>query len=437
LGLVLGGIYGIAASGLVLTYTTSGIFNFAHGAIAMLAAFAYWQLRVDWGWPAPLALFVVLGVLAPLLGGLLHVGIMRGLRDTTVVTKIVVTVALMLGFLALSLWIWPPTGIAPRILPKFFGFTRTVTIFGTRITYHELIALGLAVVIAIALRFLFFQTRTGVAMRAVVDDPNLLELNGGRPERLAAVSWALGAFLAALAGILITPILGGALDANTLTLLVIDAFAAAMFGRLRSVPRTFLGATVLGLANNYVLAYFPSRWTWTTNFRISLPMIMLFVVLVVLRQDPLRGTTIARSRERFRLPGIRSAAVWGLVLLAVMFLLRALMEPTAVSTMALGMTFAIMALSLVLLTGFAGEINLAAVSFGGIGTVIVFHYGLHGHGLDQRITVWGLLLAALVCAVVGALVALPALRLRGLYLALATMAFGVFVTNVVLLDNRP
>src|SRR5207253_4298371 len=104
---------------------------------------------------------------------------------------------------------------------------RRVTVFGSSVTWHGLMALGMAVVIAIALRFLFFQTRTGVAMRAVVDDPSLLELNGGRPERLAAFSWALGAFLAALAGILITPILGGALDANTLTLLVIDAFAAA------------------------------------------------------------------------------------------------------------------------------------------------------------------------------------------------------------------
>ena len=68
LGLVTGGVYGIAASGLVVTYTTSGIFNFAHGAVAMLAAFTYWQLRFGWGWPAPIALLVVLGVLAPLLG---------------------------------------------------------------------------------------------------------------------------------------------------------------------------------------------------------------------------------------------------------------------------------------------------------------------------------------------------------------------------------
>ena len=81
LGLVTGGVYGIAASGLVVTYTTSGIFNFAHGAVAMLAAFTYWQLRFGWGWPAPIALLVVLGVLAPLLGAALYGVVMRGLRD--------------------------------------------------------------------------------------------------------------------------------------------------------------------------------------------------------------------------------------------------------------------------------------------------------------------------------------------------------------------
>src|SRR2546421_5337835 len=97
LGLVSGGVYGIAASGLVVTYTTSGIFNFAHGAVAMLGAFAYWQVRFDWGWPAPIALLVVLGVAAPLLGALLHVGVMRGLRDTAEVTRIIVPISVMLG----------------------------------------------------------------------------------------------------------------------------------------------------------------------------------------------------------------------------------------------------------------------------------------------------------------------------------------------------
>ena len=87
IGLVTGGVYGIAASGLVVTYTTSGIFNFAHGAVAMLAAFTYWQMRWGWGWPAPIALLVVLGVLAPLLGAALYGVVMRGLRNVSEVAR--------------------------------------------------------------------------------------------------------------------------------------------------------------------------------------------------------------------------------------------------------------------------------------------------------------------------------------------------------------
>ncbi len=129
-------------------------------------------------------------------------------------------------------------------------------------------------------------------MRGVVDDPSLLQLNGLNPERLAALSWAMGSFLAVLAGVLVTPISGGALAAESLTLLVIDAFAAAVFGRLRSVPRTFVGALVLGLGANYILAYFPKSWSWASDFRVSFPMVMLFVVLIVLPQDRLRGATV-------------------------------------------------------------------------------------------------------------------------------------------------
>jgi len=435
LGLVLGAVYGIAASGLVVTYTTSGIFNFAHGAVAMLGAFAYWQVRVAWGWPAPLALLLVLGVAAPLLGALLYTVVMRGLRDTAEVTKIVVPVSVMLGFLALSTWVWDPTPSSPRTITKFFGANKQVSIAGVNVSWHEILAVAIAVAIALGLRFLFFRTRQGVAMRGVVDDPALLQLTGGRPERLATLSWALGAFLAALAGVLITPIQGGALTATALTLLVIDAFAAAMFGRLRSLPRTFLGAIALGLAASYVIGYFPSeRWTWTGSFRISLPMIVLFVVLLVLPQDRLRGATVLRTRERFRLPTLRSAAGSGIVLVVVVVLLQGIMADTAVNTLAFGMTLAVVALSLVLLTGYGGEINLAAMSFGAIGSIVIFHLGVNGTGPAGRTTLWGYLLAAVVCALVGALVALPALRLRGLYLALATMAFGVFVSRFVLAE---
>jgi branched-subunit amino acid ABC-type transport system permease component len=433
-GLVLGGVYGIAASGLVLTYNTSGIFNFAHGAEAMLGAFVYWDVRYDLHWPAPLALIVVVGIFGPVMGGLLYVGIMRGLRNTAEVTKIVVTVALMLGMLYLSQWIWNP--VTPRTDQQFFGPRSNVHIFGAEVSVHELIALGAAVAIAVGLRLLFYRTRVGVAMRGIVDDPNLLQLNGHNPDRLAALSWAMGAFLAVLAGVLVTPISGGALGANALTLLIIDAFAAAMFGRLRSIPRTFVGALVLGLSVNYVLAYFPKTWQWTSDFRISLPMIILFLILIVLPQDRLRGAA-SRTRERAHLPTMRTAVIAGAVLVAIVVLVRQLMVDSDVTTLTVGMCYAIVALSLTLLTGYAGEINLAALSFGGIGAMVVFHLGIVGHGLAARTELWAVICGVATAAAVGGLIALPALRLRGLYLALATFAFGVFLTDMVLMDVNP
>ncbi|HET8618476.1 MAG TPA: branched-chain amino acid ABC transporter permease, partial [Acidimicrobiales bacterium] len=119
-------------------------------------------------------------------------------------------------------------------------------------------------------------------------------------------------------------------------------------------------------------------------------------------------------------------------LVAGMWLLRSILAPTAVNDLAFAMTASVIALSLVLLTGYAGEINLAVLSFGAIGAIVVHHFGIAGSGRDARSTIGGYVLAAVVCALVGALVALPSLRLRGLYLALSTMAFGVFVSNMIL-----
>ena len=159
LGLVTGAVYGIAASGLVLTYTTSGIFNFAQGAMAMLAAFTYWQFRYGWNWPAPLALFAVIVVLAPLLGAVLYLGIMRGLRQTADVTKIVVTIGIMLGLIALAQWIWNP-GV-PRTDDLFFGNAAKFRVLGVYVTDHEAIALGCGVLIAVGIRLLFTRPAPG------------------------------------------------------------------------------------------------------------------------------------------------------------------------------------------------------------------------------------------------------------------------------------
>jgi branched-subunit amino acid ABC-type transport system permease component len=367
-----------------------------------------------------------------LLGAVLDIGIMRGLRNTSEITKITVTIALTIGAVPLANWIWNP--LTPRRLDYFFGSDNSISVFGSKVTYHEFIALGCAVAIALGLRFLFTRSYIGVAMRGVVDDPDLLRLNGGKPLRLATFSWALGAFLAALAGILITPILGGSLDPNQLTLLVIDAFAAAVFGRLRSVPRTFLGAVIIGLADNYVVGYLGDT-PLVSHFRESLSMILLFIALLLLPSDRLRGASVIRVRERFHVPSVRQALLWAVILVVGMYLLRRLMAATALNDMNIGLGFALIALSLVPLTGYAGELNLAPLAFGAIGAIVAFHNGIAGSTVNSYMTIWGLILAFVVCALVGGLVALPALRLRGLYLALATMAFGVFVSHMLLEDS--
>src|SRR4030088_2989134 len=108
IGLSTGAIYALAASGLVLTYKTSGIFNLSQGATGMLSAFVYWQMRFVWAWPAPLALTITLLVLCPLYGALVEKFLIRGLRGTSEVVRLSVTVALLVAAIGVANWVWPP-----------------------------------------------------------------------------------------------------------------------------------------------------------------------------------------------------------------------------------------------------------------------------------------------------------------------------------------
>jgi branched-chain amino acid transport system permease protein len=409
-GLSLAAIYAVISSGLVLTYATTGIFNFAHGAIGMLAAFAYWQLRFDWGWPAPLALAVVLLVLAPGFGLLLERVVMRGLVGTSEATKLVVSISLLVGIIGLANLIWEPGRSRPN--SKFFDGQK-VDLGVTTITYHEAITIVTAVVVALGLRFLLYRTRIGVSMRANVDDRSLTLLNGARPDRIALLSWAVGCSLAAVGGILIAPSLS--LESASLSLLIVNAYAAAIFGRLRSLPLTFVGALVIGLTEGYLGAYLPSN-QYLAAFRSAAAPIILFVVLLVLPNPRLR--TRGQLREFFPAP-----TTSGMGMLAGGVVIASVVMVTTLDTSSLisyGQIFplAIVALSLVPLVGYAGQISLAQLSFAGVGAIAAAHHGEGGSPL-------GIVLAVVLAALVGGLVALPVLRLSGIYLALATAAFAV------------
>ena len=422
-GLALGAIYAISASGLVVTYTTSGVFNFAHGAIGMLMAFVYWQLRFHQHWPAPLAGLVVIFVAAPLLGALIERSMIRKLNINDTGTTLVVTLGLMVTLIGVCYLIWIPT--INRTLPPFFGAGAHLTAFGHRITYMRLVTVGVAALVAGSLRLLFYRTRVGIAMRAVVDDRDLTALNGVTPAKVSLLSWAIGASLAALAGVLQASI--SRLEVLSLVFLVVNGFAAAMVGRLKNLPLTFAGALCLGLLNAYVVGYVPLHG-YLQELVPALPTLFLFAVLLVLPAVRLRTGRVVGTRE----PRVASAQQSALA--AVSFDLATavvvnLLHGTSLTAAGQGMAIGIVGLSLVLLTGYGGQVSLCQYTFLGVGAFVFAKVAAHGNPL-------GLLIVAAVGAVVGAVVALPALRLQGLYLALSTLAFGQLAYYMFFLEPQ-
>jgi branched-chain amino acid transport system permease protein len=420
-GLVVGSIYALTATGLVVTYITSGIFNFAHGAIGMVAAFVFWELSVKHHWPVPLALAFVILVFAPLVGALIERLLMRRLHGAPIEVSLVIALGLLLFLLGIAFTRWDPS--VPRTLPKFFA-GHSVKIASIVVSYHQLTVVIVAAAVAIGLRLYLFRTRAGIALRAVVDDPDLVALNGATPARVGQLGWALGASLAALAGILLAPLV--TLDILTLTLLVINGYAAALVGRLRSLPLTFVGGVVLGLFESYAVGYLPGKLL--SQIRPTLPIIFLFVVLLVLPETRLRVGQ-PPSRPAMRMPSLRKSVIGAAVLVAVAFLVSGHLSVSDLSVANKGIIFSIILLSLVLLTGYSGQISLAQMTFVGFGAFAMSRIGGGGSW-------WGVLAAVGFGAVAGALVALPALRLRGLYLALSTLAFAEAMDTVFFNNNH-
>jgi branched-chain amino acid transport system permease protein len=415
-GLVTGCVYALTATGLVVTYTTAGVFNVAQGAMGMIAAFTFWQLWQGWHVPLALSLLVVLGVLAPGFGVLVERLLFRRAAGAPADQTLALTLAMLLVLLGVANAAWPP--VEPRMMPRWAG-DGSVRLGALRLSATQLVAIAAAVAVAVALRLLFTRTRIGLAMRAVVDDPDLLAMNGLEPARVQQLAWALSSFLAALAGVLLAPLVQ--LNILNLTLLVVNGYAAAMVGRLRSLPLTAAGALGLGLASSYSIGYLPelglARFGWLqSTLQQGLPMLLLFAVLVVLRPDRLRTATPVQRRAP-RVPGPRRSVGSAVAFVLVAAGLAQVLPNGSLETGARALVLGFVSLSLVLLTGYGGQVSLCTLTFVGLGSYAMAKAGGGGSPL-------GLLAATGLSAAVGVLVALPTLRLRGLYLALATFAFG-------------
>src|SRR6185437_16789990 len=214
----------LAGCGLVLTYKTSNVFNFAFGALATIAAFTFYLLdsALHLGWVVS-ALVAVLG--CGVVIGLLMEPLARQLSKTSLELQIVATVGLLLGIEGFFQLV---AGSETRTFPQYLP-NSTFTIGGAHVTYSQVIVTAAGLVVTIALYAYFRATRLGVAMRGVVENPDLLAISGTSPVMVRRWAWVIGSVVACLAGVLLAPSVN--LDALVLTLLIVQAFGAAAIGR--------------------------------------------------------------------------------------------------------------------------------------------------------------------------------------------------------------
>lgn len=415
-GLTTGAVYAIAAMGLVLTFKTSGVFNFAHGAQAAVGAYLMYSLRnVGLPWPVA-ALFSI--ALVGVVGGLLLERLARALSGKQPSARIVATIGLLVGLQGLLVAIYgAPTIVFERFLPE-----STVEVVGVHVRWSQIITMVLAAVAAAGLYQFFKKSRVGVAMQAVVDDPDLLGMQGINPESVRRTAWIVGSVFAAISGILLAHELN--LDAAILTLLVVQAFGAAALGAFNSLPGTYLGALGIGIGAA-VLPDYLGDFSDLAGQSI-LPFLILFVALIVTPVDKLvdRGSQVVRSVPA---PppvgaGLRRA---GLVVGGGVLLGLPAIAGTDLGVYSQGLASVILFASLFLLVRTSGQVSLCHMAFAGVGAAVTAH--LATAGVPWLLAV---VLGGLAAVPAGVIVAIPAIRLSGVYLAIATFGYGLLVERL-------
>lgn len=426
-GLSGGAIYGLAGSGFVLTYKTSGIFNFAFPAQATIAAYVFYLLHYDsiyvnvhWAWPV--AAVVAVLVFGPLMGLLMEL-VCRGLSSVAVPLQVVATIGLALGVQGGLGLFYQNSGTQSfnQFLPQ-----STFSILGTNVTWGQLILFlfGLATVAGL---YAFFRlSRLGSAMHAVVDNPELLGLTGTSPAVVRRWAWVIGSVFAAAAGVLLAPVLSS-LQSGGLFTLVVASFGASAIGAFSSLPLTFVGGLGIGILGS-LSTKFEQDVSWMAGVQAALPFIVLYVVLLVINRRKLADTRVLRPRtfrRSYNAPW-RVRIVFAMVIVTIL----ALAPTFASGHLALwgeGMIYTILVLSAGLAIKEAGMVTLCQVSFAAVGGVAFAHMASDHH--------WpffaSLLFAGVVAMAVGAFVAIPAIRVSGVFLALATFGFGLALQNLL------
>jgi ABC-type branched-subunit amino acid transport system ATPase component/branched-subunit amino acid ABC-type transport system permease component len=418
IGLTTGAIYGLSAIGFVLTYRTSGIFNFAYGSLAAVAVFFFYWLNVDHGVSWPIAFVLSVFVLGPIMGLLMEL-LAKRLSLTTTALRIVGTIGIVLIVEALGALKYT-SGVQ---FPYFLGRTPAFRIAGVTVLWSQVVIFAIGLCTAILLFLWLRYTLNGMSMRAVVDDPSLLDLTGVSPTRVRRGSWIIGCTLAALSGVLVAQ--GNALDATFVTLLILAGLGAAAVGYFSNLPLTYLGGTLIGVTAALLLKVAASH-PFLQSIPISLPyLVLLFAPLVLPRRKLVTvGESVRRRLTPWKAPG-RVRVVTGLVLVAVLLFVPSLVGVHLVAYTN-GFTKVVMLLSLGLLVKTSNQVSLCHLTFAAIGAA-VFSQLRVDHGWPWFLA---LFVAALIVVPFGALVAIPAIRLPGVFLALATLGFGVVVSRM-------
>jgi ABC-type branched-subunit amino acid transport system ATPase component/branched-subunit amino acid ABC-type transport system permease component len=437
-GAVAGGLYAVLASGIVLTYQTSGIFNFAHGAIAFATAFLFFQLNTGLGWPVWLAAIVAMALFAPLLGWGLDRVLFRRLAGAPTTVRLVVPIALLVAIPALCLyavdrinaWFDADLPRQDQILAiRGLGpMPKTTWRMGDVLIDSNQIAVFLAALVAAGgLWVMLRRTRLGLRMRAVVDRRELAETRGIDANRTSGLAWMIGSFLAGVAGVLLAPLF--TLNPPTFTTVVLVSTAAVVLARFRSLPVAFAGGLGIGVVQNLIAGYADIAKE-INGFRTAVPFILLFGLLFVFGGDRSRRAGLAASDSPAPVVGVtsvqRKTVVWGIWVAVLLVYAFVFADSYWQTLIARGLALGLVLLSFTIVTGIGGMVSLAQAAFV---TAAAF---TAGWALSHD---WPFLLAlaagTLVATALGVIVSLPARRLGGLPLALSTMALAFIAQYLV------
>jgi len=424
LGLGSGALIAGIALGVVLTYRGSGIINLATGGVAMFAGYTFWALTTDLLHLSTVPALLVSLVIVLALGAAIELVAFRPLRTAPPLAKLVSSLGVLLVLQALMLLAFGTTAQPePSVLPQ-----NTVKLLGAVIPVDRFILTGIVIVLAAALAALYRFTLFGLATRAASENEVFAMLSGLSPNRLSMINTLLASVIAGGIGILAASITQ--LDTETLPLQIVPALAAALLAGFTSFGiacAAGIGLGIIGSLLQYVtsLSWFPTAGGVALPGVYELVVFVLIVLFMYLRgaRLPSRGELVeqrlpeAPRPRRLAVTAPVVAVVCAVALVVLPFDFREALVNTMIGTL--------IALSLVVITGFMGQISVVQLTLAGVSGFTISHLAVNA-GIAFPIAP---LLGAGVALVLGLITAASALRVRGVSLAVVTLAAVVAITN--------